>query len=568
MSTPSLLSDRILRFGLCTFLLLGSLAATRAASTPPTPITPAAPTLGAFTIPAKVYGSAPFAIKPATSPSKGTWGYASSDTTVATVSGSQITIAGIGTTTITAYQAAAGNYLAASTTTTFTVNPAAPKLGTFMIPTQRYGGSPITIIPPTSTSPGAWSYESSNSAVATVSGATLTVTGVGSTVITATQAATGNYASARKSTTFKVTPGTPVLGPFVIPIQSLVNKSFTITPPTSSSTGAWSFNCAKPSIAWVSGTTVTLVGAGTAIITAKQAATVNWLAAQTNATLVLNPPTTDTFGTGSNQFTIAFVPIGNPGNSNDTTGYGGVPYTYRMGKYTISQNQIDAAVSNGLQNVTAGPWSGDQPAANISWYQAAAYVNWLNTSKGYQPAYNLTLDSNNGWSMALWPTTPDSNGNVAWTNGGTNLYRNANCLYFLPSEDEWYKAAYYDPAKNRGSGGYWLYPTGRDSDPTPVARGTNAGTAVYNQSLGNGPASVFQAGGLSPYGTMGQGGNVWSWTETSWSTSNADPQEFRVVLGGGWYNSADYLQSSFRDFGFGFPDSDRYYVGFRVARKP
>jgi Sulfatase-modifying factor enzyme 1 len=275
---------------------------------------------------------------------------------------------------------------------------------------------------------------------------------------------------------------------------------------------------------------------------------------------------TDTFGTGTNQFGIDFVTVGNPGNSNDTTGYGGVPYTYRIGKYTISQNQVDAATRNGLQNVTAGAWSGDQPAANISWYAAAAYVNWLNTSQGYRPAYNLTF-TNGAWSMSLWPTTPDTNGNVAWTLGGTNLFRNALCHYFLPSENEWYKAAYYDPNKNGGSAGYWLYPTGNDTAPTPVTSGTTAGTAIYNQGAlilpQTGPASVFEAGGLSPYGTMGQGGNVFQWIE-SFNSYNSGLWGIR---GGLWWSSYYDLESIARNYnGYGYsPKSKDNYIGFRVA---
>jgi formylglycine-generating enzyme required for sulfatase activity len=523
------------------------------------------PTLGVFTIPAKVYGSAPFAIKPPTSPSKGAWGYASSDPTVATVSGSQISIVGVGTTTITAMQAAAGNFLAASTTALFTVTPAVPKLGTFMIPTQKYGGSPITITPPTSSSPEAWRYTSSNPAVATVNGGKLTVMGAGSTVITATQGSSRNYASSSKQAIFKVTLGTPVLGPFFLPAQYLGSKSLTLTPPTSTSDGIWSFNCAKPSIAWVNGTNVILNGVGTATITAKQAATANWLAVTTNTFLIVVTnftSTTDTFGSGSNQFSIDFVAIGNSGNSNDTTGYGGVPYEYRIGKYAISENQMDAAASNGLNGMRPGDWTGDQPASVMTWYQAAAFVNWLNTSKGYPPAYNLNF-TNGVWSMELWSTTPERNGNVAWTNGGTNLYRNANCTYFLPSENEWYKAAYYDPKKNGFSGGYWLYPTGSDTAPTPVWYGTNSGTAVYD---GRGGAPVFQAGGLSPYGTMGQGGNVWEWLESAYDGKNDSLEKTRVTrVGWGWYGEF-YLDSSGRNASL--PDGADRWLGFRVARRP
>ena len=88
----------------------------------------------------------------------------------------------------------------------------------------------------------------------------------------------------------------------------------------------------------------------------------------------------ETFGTNGNEFTIDFVNIGNTGNAADTTTYGAVPYEYRVGTYEITQNAITKATASGMSNVTAGAWSGNQPAANITWYEAAAFVNWLNTS--------------------------------------------------------------------------------------------------------------------------------------------------------------------------------------------
>jgi len=80
----------------------------------------------------------------------------------------------------------------------------APTLGPFTIPTQVYGDSPFTITPPTSNSDGSFSYSSSNTAVATISNDIITITGVGSSTITATQAATTNYFSATTTTTFTV----------------------------------------------------------------------------------------------------------------------------------------------------------------------------------------------------------------------------------------------------------------------------------------------------------------------------------------------------------------------------
>lgn len=261
----------------------------------------------------------------------------------------------------------------------------------------------------------------------------------------------------------------------------------------------------------------------------------------------------DTFGTSGNEFTIDFVNIGNAGNAADTTGYGAVPYAYRVGTYEITLDAITKATASGMSNVTAGAWTGSQPAANISWYEAAAFVNWLNTSTGKQAAYNLTFSGS--WSMTLWSSAD------AWTAGGTNLYRHKDAFYFLPSENEWYKAAYYNPAGSN----YFLYPTASDTAPTAVASGTNAGTAVYN-NVTNIPAAVTDAGGLSPYGTMGQGGNVWEWNESAFDGTNNVASESRVSRGGNWINAQDILRSSFRVESA--PAYDNTDTGFRVASVP
>lgn len=272
-------------------------------------------------------------------------------------------------------------------------------------------------------------------------------------------------------------------------------------------------------------------------------------------TLNINPAQADTFGTGGNEFTIDFVNIGNAGNAADTTGYGAVPYEYRLGTYEISQAAITKATASGMANVTAGAWTGNQPAANIQWYEAAAFVNWLNTSTGNQAAYNLTF-SGGSWSMTNWSSED------AWTAGGTNLYRHKDAVYFLPSENEWYKGAYHNPA---GSS-YFLYPTASDTAPTAVANGTAAGTAVYDQLFAQGPADVNFAGALSPYGTMGQGGNVEEWLESAFDGTNNSPSEFRAIRGGRWFEGASDLRSSARS-GL-LPLGGDNTVGFRVASVP
>jgi formylglycine-generating enzyme required for sulfatase activity len=178
----------------------------------------------------------------------------------------------------------------------------------------------------------------------------------------------------------------------------------------------------------------------------------------------------------------------------------------------------------------------------------------VNVSTGRQPAYNFV-----GGTFALWSAGD------AWQQGGQNLYRHKDAVYFLASENEWYKAAYYDPHKTGGPG-YWDYPTGSDTAPTAVTGGTSAGTAVFNQAIATGPADVTSAGGLSPYGTMGQGGNAHDWLESAYDGVNNSPTESRGVRGGNWSYSAMHMMSLTPNSST--PSAEYYFVGFRVAAVP
>jgi formylglycine-generating enzyme required for sulfatase activity len=269
----------------------------------------------------------------------------------------------------------------------------------------------------------------------------------------------------------------------------------------------------------------------------------------------------DSFGSGSNQFSMAFVTVGNagnPGDPNSNQNYGSVPYEYRISTYEVSQSDIAMATAGGLEGVTAGAWSDDQPAAFMKWYEAAAFVNWLNTTSGYQPAYNLAYNggsTNSSWVMSLWPS------DQAWTNGGQNLYRNANAYYFLPNDNEWFKAAYY----NGATADYWNYPTASNTSPTAVPSGTAAGTAVYGYDPTSLPAPVKSAGGLSAYGTMGQGGNVAEWMETSATGSNTVPYADRSFNGAAVNDQSQQLQADNRTAFNVNPAFESPYIGFRVA---
>jgi len=283
----------------------------------------------------------------------------------------------------------------------------------------------------------------------------------------------------------------------------------------------------------------------------------------------------DTFGSGGNQFTMDFTTIGNAGNAADTTGspnpVGSVGYTYQMGTYEVSRGMIDAY--NALVPVHGGPTltmsdmssfggnGANRPATSVSWNEAARFVNWLNTSSGYDAAYQFDTAGGND-NIALWEV-----GDAGYNAG--NPFRNSNAHYFLPSEDEWYKAAYYDPNANGGLGGYWNYATGSDTAPVTTSGGTASGTAVYRDGVNTnppGPADITNAGGLSAYGTMAQNGNVWEWGENGFTAPNDSAGESRVIRGGGWGNSSDFLSSSFRNFGS--PTNENSFIGFRVAAVP
>jgi hypothetical protein len=264
----------------------------------------------------------------------------------------------------------------------------------------------------------------------------------------------------------------------------------------------------------------------------------------------ISPAVADVFGSGANSFEIEFVTIGNPGNPPDTTGSpnpaGSVPYSYRIGKYEISEQMIAKANALGGLGITKDARGPDKPATSISWFEAARFVNWLNTSTGSAPAYKFDGAGN----FQLW-NEMDAGYNPS------NRFRNSRAAYFLPSTHEWYKAAFYDPA----NGVYWDYPTGSNTPPMAVPSGTAPGTAVYGQELSAGPADIMQAGGLSPFGTIAQGGNVDEWEETESDLTNDDPFSMRGRRGGFWEFSG--LSSSDR---FAWQPSNAVFVtGFRVA---
>jgi sulfatase modifying factor 1 len=270
-----------------------------------------------------------------------------------------------------------------------------------------------------------------------------------------------------------------------------------------------------------------------------------------------------TFGTGANQFQMEFVTIGNPGNVADTTGApnpaGSVAYAYQIGKYEVATymiNRYNRIVGKDsplrIEYDYQRSW---KPVTGITWRESSRFVNWLNTDLGGTSAYKFDTED----------ITADA---IPWTPSDSldydpnNPFRSKRATFVLPSDDEWYKAAFYDPDKNNGEGGYWRYPTGSNIAPIPVSSGRAFGTAVYAGQ--NSLANYDQAGGLSRYGVMALGGNVEEWVETLHHVDGESNGSQRYIRNGNYEESLDTLNSfSVRpDYSF----FQYYNLGFRVVR--
>jgi formylglycine-generating enzyme required for sulfatase activity len=212
---------------------------------------------------------------------------------------------------------------------------------------------------------------------------------------------------------------------------------------------------------------------------------------------------------------------------------------------------IDKANALGGLGITKDTRGPDYPATSVTWFEAAKFVNWLNTSTGSVPAYKF--DANG--SFQLWQ--PSDAGYDA-----TNLYRNKLAAYFLPSLNEWHKAAYYDPV----AGVYYDYPTGSNSVPDGIdVVGDPSFDAVFFDGGDNGgPNDFTNVGLLSPYTTAGQGGNVYEWDETAFDRLNNSANEGRAILGGTWATAANVLSAAHTGIGI-LPGLGGDSVGVRVA---
>ena len=304
--------------------------------------------------------------------------------------------------------------------------------------------------------------------------------------------------------------------------------------------------------------------------------------------------------------TIDLVPVGNAGNANDpATGdvYGGVAYDYQIGKYSVTIGQYaaflnavaatdtyslyDANMTTNLNvagiaqigpsgsytysviapyGITpAGASSpGNRPITYVSWWDSARFANWMANG---QPtgAQSSTTTENGAYNLANWASGTAPARNVINPNTG------AAPTFHIPTENEWYKAAYYSPVLNSGSGGYYTYATQSNATPGNVI-GSETNQANYEWS---GVYSVTQVPGYSAsqnfltdvgaftnsasfYGTFDQSGNVFEYNDLTGAASSSVG-----LRNGNWLYTATQLMSSHRNTAT--PSDAGYLGGFRLA---
>lgn len=297
---------------------------------------------------------------------------------------------------------------------------------------------------------------------------------------------------------------------------------------------------------------------------------------------------------------IETVTVGNPGNAPDQPGllccsdpgmFGDVGYVFNIGKYEVTAGQYTAFLnavattdtynlyhirmdydadpggrgcnikrhgSPGGYTYSVAPDWANRPVNYVSWGDAARFANWLHNG---QPTGAQDLTTTESGSYFLNGTTND--GQLE------NVVREPDATWVIPTENEWYKAAYH---KNDGvTGNYWNYPTQVDGtvshdliDPDPGNNATFSGVMFGDWTIGA-PYYRTEVGAHenspSAYGTFDQGGNVQEFNET------VPESDIRGIRGGAWIYGHALLFSANRPIDM--HSSDQFAdLGFRVAEIP
>jgi sulfatase modifying factor 1 len=226
------------------------------------------------------------------------------------------------------------------------------------------------------------------------------------------------------------------------------------------------------------------------------------------------------------------------------------PYNANMG--SSARGGITQSIVYDDYFYAVKPNMGDKPVNYVSWFDAARVANWL--MNGATPSSN-TEDG-------AYTLNGETTGNAPGVNNGATFY--------IPTADQWYKAAYYKGGSTNA--GYWDYATQSDTAPSAVtADGTGIGSAgsagnfanynsaaSWNRQEGN-VTTVGTNGGASAYGAFDMSGNVFEWNDLTGTAGSS-----RGLRGGDWGNVFAFPLSSSRSDLYDPSDEDDFY-GFRLA---
>ncbi len=248
-------------------------------------------------------------------------------------------------------------------------------------------------------------------------------------------------------------------------------------------------------------------------------------------------------------FSGEFVTVGDPNNTADTigAGYGAVSETFDIMKFEFTNQQYvqflnsvdpNGNQTNGIYNASMGTDArggisftsgaatgskyavrlnmGNKPVNYVSWFDAARVSNWLHNG-----ATSVSSMETGAYTL-----------NNATT--GNALALNIGARFFIPSENQWYKAAYY---KGGGTNaGYWPYGTQSSTVPLAVtANSTGDGSAGSSGNFANhnnaadwgspvqngNVTTVGTNGGPSAYGAFDMTGNIAEWNDLNSSSSSS-----------------------------------------------
>jgi len=291
------------------------------------------------------------------------------------------------------------------------------------------------------------------------------------------------------------------------------------------------------------------------------------------------------FGLGgmATAVTIETVTVGNSGNAADPNhgGHGAVAYEYEIGQYEVTAGQYTEFLNDVAATDDYALWDGNmastgtgnstgsgitrsggigtysyavtggfenRPVTHASWYDAVRFANWMTGGATETGSYTITGGGADSGTVAI----PNAAQRATWAAGSPRYW-------LVPSEDEWYKAAYYDPA-----GPTWYdYPNGSDTIPTATTVATQLNATPGSANYDNKENTTTIVGSYadwptrSPYGTYDQAGNMNEWTELF------VPSEYRSIRGGHWTGGASDVPASKQ--GYGNPTVNYKHVGFRVS---